>query len=292
VKTFFVRKRVRGRDSRIIIGKYPGIDIQTARDRIDGILATATVPRKVRRKKITFADFTAQFVHAKIRRAPKSMDKLRRTCTRLWAPIANTTIEKISANDITVLHDQIAENSGIATANRMLEIMSGIFKYAIDQGYRTKNPAVDIPKFKEQRAPRILTAAGLRRIHTAAKSEKNPVFRSAFLMLVYGFDTKSKIFSMRWPDLDLNSNTWKNEPLSDMAVELLRELNETSKWVFPHWGRHLVDPRNAWKQLAERAKTPGVSMSDVNKFINRQLEWTQDKYELRRNMNSVLSSLL
>jgi len=133
---------------------------------------------------------------------------------------------------------------------------------------------------------------GLRRIQAAARAEKNPIYRGAFLMLIYGFHSKSKIFSMQWRDLDLNNDTWKGEPLSDMAVELLREVPEEGRWVFPHWGKHLVDPRSAWMKLMGRAKTPGVRMSDVHKFISRRLEWTQDKYQLRNNMNAVLADLL
>ena len=39
VKTFFVRKRVRGKDKRILIGAYPDMDIEDARLAVPGILA-------------------------------------------------------------------------------------------------------------------------------------------------------------------------------------------------------------------------------------------------------------
>ena len=41
VKTFFVRKRVNGKDKRILIGKYPDVDIETARAMVESILADA-----------------------------------------------------------------------------------------------------------------------------------------------------------------------------------------------------------------------------------------------------------
>ena len=41
VKTFFVRKRVHGRDRRILIGNYPDVDIETARGAVSEILARA-----------------------------------------------------------------------------------------------------------------------------------------------------------------------------------------------------------------------------------------------------------
>jgi len=292
IKTFFVRKRVNGRDTRIIIGKYPGMNIDTARARIPNVVAAASVPRKVRRKKITFGDFTNFFVATKIKRTPASTAKLKRAINRMWAPLFDISIDKISAADILKVHESIADVSGVPTANRMREIMSGIFRTAVDMGYRTKNPVADVPKFKEVRKSRTLTSSMLRRIHHAIKTEKNPLFRDAFLMLLYGFESKSKIFSMRWRDINLNSETWGVRPLSDKAVDLLREMPETSKWVFPHWGHHLTDPRSAWQKTMERAKTPNVTMADVYKFISRRLEWTADRYELRENMNTVLTELL
>ncbi|MCL2737642.1 MAG: integrase family protein [Alphaproteobacteria bacterium] len=292
VKTFFTRKRVHGKDVRIIIGKYPDMDIARARDKMERILAVAKAPRKIRRKKITFGDLSAAFVSAKIRRAPASTAKLKRAMLRLWASLMPEYIDKIPLSKLMQTHEKIAKESGVPTANRMREVMSGIFKYATEQGYMTGNPMTDVPRYKEARTARTLTAAGLRRLHTACSAEKNPTFRDAFLMLFYGFAGKSKIFSMRWSDLDLNQETWKKEPLSDYAVKLLREMPEDGKWVFPHWGGHLVDPRAAWKRLVERAKTPGVKMDDVHKFLSRRLEWSADKYIRRRNMNDVLAECL
>jgi len=292
VKTFFTRKRVRGKDTRIILGKYPDMDISVAREKIEKVLAAAAAPRKTRRKRITLAEISAAFVSAKVRRSHASTEKLRRAMARLWAPLMGMYIDKIPLVRLMQMHETIAKSSGIPTANRMCEIMSGIFKYAEVQGYLSENPMAHVRKFKEARAVRLLTAAGLRRLHSAALSEKNPVFRAAFLMLMYGFKQKSKIFSMRWSDLDLNQETWRGEPLSDQAVCLLRDLPEDGKWVFPHWGGHLIDPRAAWKKLVERAKTPGVKIDDVHKFLYRRLEWSADSYAQRRNMSAVLSELL
>ena len=43
-KFFFVRKRVNGRDKRIIIGNYPETDIEEARAKVDEVLTEATTP--------------------------------------------------------------------------------------------------------------------------------------------------------------------------------------------------------------------------------------------------------
>ena len=60
VKTFFVRKRVRGADKRIIIGNYPDMDIEDARSAVQNVLDNAAKKPIVRRKSIIFSDFYRQ----------------------------------------------------------------------------------------------------------------------------------------------------------------------------------------------------------------------------------------
>ena len=56
-KTFFVRKRIRGRDKRVIIGSYPDVDIETARDQVVAVLNESNKKLPVRRKKYLFVIF-------------------------------------------------------------------------------------------------------------------------------------------------------------------------------------------------------------------------------------------
>ena len=292
VKTFFTRKRVRGRDTRIIIGSYPKMDIDTARRRISSILAAAGAPQKIRRKKITFGRLAAMFIEEKVRRTPESTAKLVRTMKRMWRVLEPLKMDQITTNQLIHVHENIASVSGIPTANRMREVMSGIFKFGAAEGYVENNPADLLPRFKESRRNRPLTAAGLRRLVASLLQEKNPVIRAAFLMLVYGFECKSKIFSMRWSDLDFNNDTWAGRPLSDQAVVILRDLPQTKQWVFPHWRKHLTDPRAAWKRVTLRAKIPTVRMDDVHKFLASRLEFSPNRETMRKNMKAVLDEVV
>ena len=86
------------------------------------------------------------------------------------------------------------------------------------------------------------------------KKEKDINMRSAFLMLIYGFAPKTKIFKMRWEDLDFNHDLWLDMPLSGRAVLLLQDLPQDCEWVFMGRGKfHLTDPRFAWKKIVEKA---------------------------------------
>ncbi|MBQ6736815.1 MAG: hypothetical protein IJQ90_05030 [Alphaproteobacteria bacterium] len=290
VKTFFVRKRIKGRDRRVIIGKYPDMDIEDARSAVANVLADAMKKTPVKRKKILFRDFVQMYLKNRVHRSVGSYDKLVRSINRHLKPLFDKSVADITPADV---QDTIAAISGGAIAERMQELLLSVFRYAIDTGYIKENPCAKLPRPQQNRRVRPLNKHGLRRLVDAIKNYEDDVMRAAFLMLVYGFATKNLVFSMQWEDLDFNRYTWGERPLSDMAVVLLQDLPQDGYWVFPGRGHgHLTDPRLAWSRVVADAGIPNLTMDDVYKFIVRRLNWAGDREDLRNNMNELLDELL
>jgi integrase len=175
----------------------------------------------------------------------------------------------------------------------MQDLLQSIWKYAIEQGYAKENVAANLPKIEQKRRVRPLNKSGLQRLVRAMDKEQDIFVRAAFLMLVYGFAPRSRVFAIQWEDLDFNHDMWNDWPLSDRAVVLLQDLPQDSFWLFPgRGGSHLADPRTAWKRVARAAGIPNLTMDDVHKFLVRQLEWVSDREDLRANMNRLLDDLL
>lgn len=290
VKSFFVRKRVNGKDRRIIIGNYPDIDIETARARVNEVLDEASKKTPIRRKKISFREFVDFYMSHKVRRSEDSFVKLKRAVNLHFQDLLKKSISDITEHELRDALDNIA---GRAMALRMQELLQSIFKYAIDTGYCKENPMEHIERINVVRRVRKLNKTGLNKLMSAINREENINLRSAFLMLVYGFAPKTKVFKMRWEDLDFNHDLWNDMPLPDRAVLLLQDLPQDGEWVFMGRGRfHLTDPRVAWKRVVKRAGLANVTMDDVYKFLMRALVWNPDKDGLRENMNDLLSDLL
>lgn len=290
VKTFFVRKRVHGRDRRIIIGNYPTVDIEDARNAVHQILENAMQKPRVHRKKITLKKFLDIYLEKRVRRNSASRYKLERAIARHLTQILDKNMSDITRDDVAGVIEKIP---GPAIASRMQEFLQSVFKYAVDSGYIKINPANGLPKIQQNRRVRPLNRAGFHRLMDAINNEKDQNLRSAFLMLVYGFAPKSRVFSMQWCDLDFNHDTWCDMPLSDMAVVLLQDLPQDSIWVFPGRGRgHLTDPRIAWRRVANAAGIPNLTMDDVHKFLMRQVVWASDREDFRNNMNALLDDVL
>ena len=290
VKTFFVRKRVHGRDRRIIIGNYPDVDIETARGTVPEILARAMQQPVQRRHKITFKKFLNIYVTNRVRRSGYSRDKLERAVQRHLSQLFDKNLSDIKSDDIVAV---ISKIDGRAIAARMQEFLQSVFKYAIELGYVKENPVVGLPKIQQVRRVRPLNKSGFQRLIRAISRESSPVLRAAFLMLAYGFAPKSQVFAMQWRDLDFNHYTWCDRPLSDAAVVLLQDLPQDGRWVFPGRGRgHLTDPRVAWRRVATAAGIPNLTMDDVYKFLMRQVVWASDKEDFRTNMNNLLVEMM
>ena len=290
VKTFFVRKRVHGRDRRIIIGNYPDVDIETARGTVPEILARAMQQPVQRRHKITFKKFLNIYMTNRVRRNGYSRDKLERAVQRHLSQLFDKNLSDIKSDDIVAV---ISKIDGRAIAARMQEFLQSVFKYAIELGYVKENPVASLPKIQQVRRVRPLNKSGFQRLIRVIQHETSPVLRAAFLMLVYGFAPKSQVFAMQWRDLDFNHYTWCDRPLSDAAVVLLQDLPQDGRWVFPGRGRgHLADPRVAWRRVATAAGIPNLTMDDVYKFLMRQVVWASDKEDFRTNMNNLLVEMM
>ncbi|MBR5903969.1 MAG: integrase family protein [Alphaproteobacteria bacterium] len=289
VKSFFVRKRINGRDKRIIIGKYPDVDIEEARAKVNEVLNESCKKIPSRRKKISFKDFVNFYLEHKVRRNEDSLMKLKRSINLHLSDLFDKNIQDIQVNEI---EDVLNKISGRAMAARIQELFQSIFNYAIEMGYIKNNIIDDIPRIEVVRRERKLNKSGLKKLISAIKKEKDINLRSAFLMLIYGFAPKTKIFKMRWEDLDFNHDLWNDFPLSNMAILLLQDLPQNGEWVFMGRGKfHLIDPRIAWKRITTNAGLPNITMDDVHKFMMHGLIWNPDKYVLRENMNDLLTEL-
>ena len=224
-----------------------------------------------------------------MRRSEDSLVKLKRAVNLHFKDLYPKNIQDIDGDDLQKVLDNI---DGRAMAARMQELLQSIFNYAMVSGYIKTNPMENIERIHVIRRERKLRKSGLQKLISVIEKEENVSLRSAFLMLIYSFATKTQVFKMRWEDLDFNHDLWGDMPLSNRAVLLLQDLPQNGEWVFMGRGKfHLTDPRVAWRRIVSKAGMPDVTMDDVHKFLMRALVWNPDKDMLRENMNELLSDL-
>jgi len=198
-----------------------------------------------------------------------------------WA--GETKLSRIKKQDVQKLHVAIGKNSGIYAANRILALVHAMFARASDWGWSGTNPATGIRKFKEQARSRFLESDELPRFFKSLAEETNITLRDYFLLSILTGVRRSNLLEMRWDETNLDRAVWViphekaktkenyHIPLVPEAVAILNQRNtaRSSGWVFPSTGKtgHLVEPKNAWKRILDRAGLTDLRIHDLRRSL-------------------------
>lgn len=170
---------------------------------------------------------------------------------------------------------------GKGTATRTVGLLGGIFTFAVTRGVRPDNPVRGVPRFRDRRMERFLSADEMGRLGAAlVEAEADPTFPryavAAIRLLIFTGARRGEILSARWTYVDLergalllpDSKTGaKVIPLGAPARELLANLPRVkgSPWVLPA-GRgdgHLVGLAKPWRAICKAAKLDGLRLHDL-----------------------------
>jgi len=196
-------------------------------------------------------------------------------------------IDTITAADVLTVKN--AQGSHKVQANRCVEFVRRLFNWCSGSKdgkanfWNVANPAASISRTKETKRDRFLSAEELVRFEKALANEPHADLK---LFLRLALDTgarKTDILSMRWQDIDWESQTWnvprpKNRvpylvQLSTLPKSLAalkarrREAPSDAKYVFAGEGRNgYVENVDApWHLFRERAGIPTIHLHDLRR---------------------------
>jgi integrase len=286
--TFFVRKRIHGRDERVVIGRYPEITVEQARTQALAIKAQVAQgkdpieDKRRMRADITFFEMFQDFMERYSKKQKRSWQYDEREVNKFlshWFKRKSSTITK---QEIQLLHERIRDENGLYQANRILERISSIFNRAIEWGWQGENPAQGIRKFREKSRDRFLQPDELPRFFSALEEEENTTARDYIMLSLLTGARKSNVLAMRWEDIFFERAEWKipetkngdslTLPLSQNAVEILerRRQDTHSQWVFPadaSKSGHFSDPKRAWQRVLTRAGIKDLRIHDLRRSL-------------------------
>lgn len=289
VRSFYWIGRIRREPTRMFLGQYPELPLDRARDeakRIAGEAADGKRPTPRRRNVATEPTLGAIFnewmaIHSRPHKRTWRSDEKRfaRTMSQwmLW-PLSQLTRKEVQEH-----HVAMGEADGIFAANKMLELLGTLYKFAEEHRHWSgKNPVRGIKRFHETERDRFLSQDELARFFAAVETLR-PDARDIFLLCLFTGARRSNVMAMRWSELDLKHGTWrvppinsKNKeamilPLSKSAKDIVerRAQSRRSEFVFPSWGStgHYCCPKNAWETLKKRAKLENVRIHDLRRTL-------------------------
>jgi integrase len=286
VKTFFIRKRVNGKDERFIIGNFPDLDVREARGEaliIKGQIAKGLNPNEERRKernvltlKLLFEEYMERY--SKVHKKSWKYDE--REIPKFLGHWFHKKLNEITHQEVRKLHETTFAESGLYQANRILERLRAMYNKAREWDYVDFNPTDGIKKYKEVKRDRFLQPDEMDRFFKALDEEENIIARSYFYILLFTGARKTNVLSMRWEDIHFETKFWRipdtkngepqTVPLIDDAIKILKELPRVNRWVFPSINSkegHFADPKRPWNRILERANIKDLRIHDIRRTL-------------------------
>lgn len=285
-KSFWFRAQKDGQRFNLHLGHYPATSIEEARkaalelkNQVDRGL-DPTAKRKALKTEPTFREFfDEQYVpYAKAHKV-SWRDDINRVNHRIGKFIGDRKMSTVTKREIAQYHAALRDELSEASANRILVLISAIFRRALEWEVVAVNPASGIRQFRENNArTRFLdeteVAAFLQSCDYEAETQ-NRTAADLLKGLLYTGLRKSELKDAKWADLNLERgelrlNRTKNGDgrtvvLSDEGLALLAGLESRGKseWLFP--GRNGKRPLNnldkPFARVIERAGLAGTDFT-------------------------------
>ena len=161
-KVFVLYRKVARRPERITIGAYPDLSIEQARDRaaeFNGAIARGENPggaRRIVRDEMTLGELFATWLehHGKPHKKTWKWDQ--GVFEKHLGAWKLRKISELRNIDVVTLHARIGAKSGPYVANRLVEILSGLFNKAIEMGMEGTKSCTKDRAFRERNRERFL----------------------------------------------------------------------------------------------------------------------------------------
>lgn len=264
-KVWRYRYRFHGKASMVTLAEYPAMSLSEARaerERLRGLLKGGANPAQVARVERatqheraanTFGAIALELLDKRAREglSPGSVRRERRLIEKDLAPVADLPILDVSAPLLLAALRAMERRGVVETAHRARSHAGRVFRYAIATGRAERNPAADLAGALEQ--PQVQHFAAVTEPEQIAKLlramhayQGSPVTVAALKLAPLVFVRPGELRRARWADIDLDAGEWRFTasktgsphivPLSDQAIEILRELRpftQRSEYVFP-----------------------------------------------------------
>ena len=260
-KVFRLKYRIDGKEKSLTIGKYPTVSLSEARQEAENarrMLAQGQDPaaakqqaKQERRAALlnTFAALARRWhtdnLHRwKLNHAERIMRYFE---TDVFPLIGEIPIDSITVGQIKQVLDRITARGVSNTAEKVREWIGAVFDYAAMLEVTDRNPARALRKYIAKQPPKNRAALPREELTEFYRrlilAEIDPANKIALLLLMLVFVRNTELRGGQWAEVDFAAAQWvipaermKHEktapkpphtvPLSDWALELLRELQD------------------------------------------------------------------
>ncbi|HBL93063.1 MAG TPA: integrase [Hyphomonas sp.] len=292
-KTFVVKYRVAGKQTKRSIGKVGSVRAEEARRRAIKAIAAASDGVNVlneRRAKAQEPDiaalakkFTTDYIPYHVRSSTAADYK--RSIEKFIIPgLGSIKVSELKRDRVAAFHQSFAKTP--YQANRILGTLSVMLTQAEIWGMREEglNPCLRVKRFKEKKRERYLTPEELGRIARALQLEAAtaPITASAFWLLIFTGCRLGEIQKLKWADIRVDKNEirfssedtktgatigMKTVHLNAPAIRVLNAIPRVSDNPYVIAGRrpgqYLTDFQKPWRRIRKSANLEDVRIHDL-----------------------------
>jgi integrase len=289
-KSFYVRRKVKGRSELYALGRYPELTIEQARAKAGAFHSAVTdgknlvEARRAERAELTLGELFDEYMERHLKKRRKTWAEMEESFQRYFGAWKNHRLSSITRSDVEKLHRTIGQSRGRYSANRALDLLRAMYNKGLSwQMFAGSNPASGISEFTESPRDRVLQPDEVENFFHAIDTEPDADFKDFVRLCLLTGQRKSNVLSMRWADIDFKGRHWNipgemmknNQSLtlalspSELRILKSRKNDDKEKYVFPGDGRtgHYVDPKRAWKSLLKRAEINDLHIHDLRRSL-------------------------
>ena len=262
VKSWAFLYTYNGRKRRMTLGDYKTMSLAEARIKHGGAYKmlksgdkdpaqAQQLEKAENRNSSTISGLIEEYIEkwAKPRKRSWKEDKrlLDRNVKPLWG---KRKAKDITKRDVVILLEDIVKRGAPIAANRAFACIRRMFNFAVERDITTTTPCATIKApSKENQRDRCLTTDEIKSFwHALEIAPMSPATKIALKLQLVTAQRKGEILGAEWSEIDFETRWWiipdnkaKNGvhhrvPLSELAIELLKELkklNSRSRWLFP-----------------------------------------------------------
>lgn len=293
-KSFYIRRRVNGKNEKHCLGSFPDLSVEQARDkaaRFAGAVAFGDNPseqRRMLRGELTLGELFQEYLQRHLKKSRKTWAEYEKQFNRYFAEWLGRKVSTITQQDVERRHGELSRQRGTYAANRALQLIRAIYNKGLAwRVYQGPNPATGITMFEERSRERVLQSDEFERFFTTLDNEEED-FRDFVMLTLLTGARKSNVLGMSWDDVSLKRGAWtipaekaKNSRmqvivLTEAELDILgrradenRHRSKPSKFVFPGTGDtgHLTDIKRSWTSFCIRARLEDLHIHDLRRSL-------------------------
>lgn len=318
VISFVLDYRIFGRQRRYTIGQVGEYSVTAAREKARKLRVgiddghDPLEERNQSRTEPTLDDLLTRYLESERegKKRPHTRRDDKRMVEKIIRPrLGRLRLKAVARRDIEALHVSLKETP--YQANRVLALLSAIFRYAIDDlEWTNVNPVTGIQRFTEEKREACLTVDQLQKFREALDGYSDQNAANALRLLMLTGSRAGETLRAEWEQIDLERGVWtkpshhtkqkKTEfvPLSEPALKLLLGMKPKNAKgpLFPgrattkKKSRARVSLKRPWLQACKAAGLVTVEVSKGKRRTIKRYRPTVRIHDLRHSYASHLVS--